>query len=138
MAADDLLINSATNAKVKFTPSGGGAEVTFPNANWAINETANVVLMVNGRDGVKRKKTYTDCPSIEVGVYKDEVDLVPGANIVVGQVGTLKCYFTDTKFRSCTVILQDIPDTAGSPGDAQMITLPFALESGTVTNGADS
>lgn len=138
MAAEDLVVNSATNSVVKFTPTGGGGEIVFPNSDWSISTTANVVLMVNGRDGVKRKPTYDDAPSVSVNAFKDEVALVAGTNISEGDVGVLKCYYTATKFRQLTAILESIDDSAGTPGSPHNLALAFSLESGAVTNGSDS
>jgi hypothetical protein len=138
MAADDLIVNSATNSKVTWTPANppGSAAVTLPNANWSIDTTGNVVLMVNGRDGVKRKRTYKDA-SAQVTAFKDEVSLLPGTNVAEGDVGTLRCYFADTRFRQMTAILESIGDGSGNPGDPHNLALNFSLESGLVTNGTD-
>jgi len=139
MAATDLLVNSAVNAKVEFdpenNPESSGDKVTFPSTDWTINEEPNIVELVNSRDGVVRKPSFKDVPTVTVNFIPDEVDVDPGVDVVIGTRGVLRLFYTATKYRELTAVLGPINQGSGNPGNPQTVSATFMLASGTITNG---
>lgn len=141
MAAEDLVPNAATNKKVVWIEGADpeAAGTTLPSSGWSRNPTANVVNMINGRDGVNRKPSYRDCPNISVSAFYDEVDWAPGQDFSEGDIGYLRLYYTDTKYVQERVILEAYNDDPGQAGSTHDIALQFARERGTAeTFGEDT
>jgi hypothetical protein len=141
MAAEDLVPNAAVNKKVVWIPGTDpeAAGITVPSAGWSRNPTANVINMINGRDGVNRKRTYFDSPNISVSGFYDKVDWAPNITFTEGDSGFLKLYYTETQWVRETAILDSYTDDPGNPGDPHMINMSFARRVGTsATNGTDA
>ena len=137
MAADDLLVNSATNTVVKFTPEGL-SEIILPNVDWGLERDPRLQDMTNGRDGVVFKPS-TFYHTLSVNAHKDEIALVPGVNITEGQKGVVKFYYTETKYHTFPCRVGPIGDSAGqATGSPQTLTLQFVRSAGAITNGTDS